>query len=76
MAMKLKNREEITEDGVVFVVETYSNGKRDTVVKYKKPDEISEAEEQEIPLSEQEQIAIDTALNVEYIACLMESGLA
>lgn len=30
---------------------------------------------QEEPLSEQEQIAIDTALNVEYIACLMEASL-
>ena len=28
-----------------------------------------------LPLSEQEQIAIDTALNVEYIACLMEANL-
>lgn len=28
-----------------------------------------------IPLSEQEQIVIDTALNVEYIACLMEANL-
>ncbi len=27
------------------------------------------------PLSEKEQIAIDTALNVEYIACLMEANL-
>lgn len=27
------------------------------------------------PLSEQEQIAIDTALNVEYIACLVEENL-
>ena len=27
------------------------------------------------PLSEQEQVAIDTALNVEYIACLMEANL-
>ena len=28
-----------------------------------------------IPLTEQEQIAIDTALNVEYMACLMEAAL-
>ena len=28
-----------------------------------------------LPLSEQEQVAIDTALNVEYIACLMEANL-
>lgn len=28
-----------------------------------------------LPLSEQEQIAIDTALNVEYIACLLEANL-
>ena len=27
------------------------------------------------PLTEQEQIAIDTALNVEYIACLLEANL-
>lgn len=27
------------------------------------------------PLSQQEQIAIDTALTVEYIACLMETAL-
>lgn len=29
----------------------------------------------EIPITEQEQIAIDTALNVEYMACLMEASL-
>ena len=29
----------------------------------------------DLPLTEQEQIAIDTALNVEYIACLMEANL-
>lgn len=29
----------------------------------------------EQPLSEQEQIAIDTALTVEYMACLMEASL-
>lgn len=29
----------------------------------------------EQPLSEQEQIAIDKALNVEYIACLLEASL-
>lgn len=29
----------------------------------------------EQPLSEQEQIAIDTALNVEYITCLLESNM-
>ena len=28
-----------------------------------------------LPLSEQEQIAIDTALNAEYIACLLEANL-
>ena len=27
------------------------------------------------PITEQEQIAIDTALNVEYIACLLEAAL-
>lgn len=34
-----------------------------------------EHEQEPQPLSEQEQIAIDTALNVEYIACLMEANL-
>lgn len=35
--------------------------------------ELTEPEEE--PLTEQEQIAIDTALTVEYMACLLEASL-
>lgn len=38
--------------------------------KWNEPEPIPEQ-----PLSEQEQIAIDTALNVEYMACLLEASL-
>lgn len=37
--------------------------------------EYVDIELQEEPLSEQEQIAIDTALTVEYMACLLEASL-
>lgn len=37
--------------------------------------EYVDIERKEEPFTEQEQIAIDTALNVEYIACLLEANL-
>lgn len=46
MAMKLINTEEITENGVVFIKETYQSDKtgKESVVKYPKPaDKTAEA---------------------------------
>lgn len=72
--MKVKDKKEIVENGVVYIVETYSNG---VEVKYIKGNDAvnNMVEPEPHPLSEQEQIAIDTALNVEYIACLLESNM-
>lgn len=76
MYMKLINTEEVIEDGVLFIKKTYSNGIRKAVVKTQKSDENATVVEPEpIPLSEQEQIVIDTALNVEYMTCLLEASL-
>lgn len=43
----------------------------DSTIRIEYIDAIKESQ----PLSEQEQIAIDTALTVEYMACLMEASL-
>ncbi len=56
------------ENGVEMRKDTYANG---TVIKIPLRTHTTE----ENPLTEQEQIAIDTALNVEYMVCLMEANL-
>lgn len=38
-------------------------------------EQTTEPETEPTPLSEQEEIALDTALNVEYMVCLMEESL-
>lgn len=40
MAMKLIKTEEITIKGVVYIVETYSDGERESVVKYPKTEPV------------------------------------
>lgn len=73
--LEIMKKEESLQDGIPYIIETFSNG---TKAKYIKPmkNEITEPDPiPPPPLTEQEQIAIDTALNVEYIACLMEANL-
>ena len=65
---KLIKREEITENGVVYIVETYERG----VVKYVKPTPITEE-----PEPQPEPLDIDNALYellnaTEYNTCLLE----
>lgn len=57
--IELKDGEEVVE-GYIWNGETWEKGTLPI---------------QEQPLTEKEQIAIDTALNVEYMACLMEASL-
>lgn len=73
--MRLKNVEEIIEDGVVYIAETYSNGKKETVVKTQKSDENTEVEDLTPELTEQEEAILNTAINTEYLVCLAELGL-
>ena len=73
--MRLKNVEEIIEDSVVYIVETYSNGKKETIVKTQKSDENTEVEDLTPELTEQEEAILKTAINTEYLVCLAELGL-
>lgn len=75
MAMRLKKVEEIHEDGVVFIAETYSNGKRETIVKTQKSDKTVKVEKPIPELTETEEAILNTAINTEYLVCLAELGL-
>ena len=61
---------EIEENGIVYVVETYSNG---AIVKYAKPTGEPKTETQH--LTDIEEAILETALNTEYLVCLAELGL-
>lgn len=56
------------KNGVEMRKDIYDNGM--TITQVANPPEL-----EELPLSEQEQIAIDNALNLEYLVCLMETSL-
>lgn len=60
----------INENGVEMRKDTYANGMIITQAA-----NVHEPEPEPQTLSEQEQIAIDTALTVEYMACLLEASL-
>lgn len=56
------------ENGVKMKKDIYANGMTITGL-------ANESEPELQPITEQEQIAIDTALTVEYMACLLEANL-
>ena len=60
----------INDNGEEMRKDTYENGMIITQAA-----NVHEPEPTPQPLTEQEKIAIDTALNVEYIVCLMEANL-
>lgn len=60
----------INENGVEMRKDTYANGMIITQAA-----NVHEPEPEPQKLTEQEQIIIDTALTVEYMACLMEANL-
>ena len=67
----LINKREVTENGVVYIVEEYSSG---AIVKYNKPTSVQP--EPEIQhLTDIEESILETALNTEYLVCLAELGL-
>lgn len=70
MNVYIVTTEEIEENGIVYVVETYSNG---AIVKYIKP--IGEPQPEILHLNDTEEAILETALNVEYLVCLAELGL-
>ena len=65
----LINKREVTENGVVYIVEEYSSG---ATIKYNKPISVQPEPER---LTDIEESILETALNTEYLVCLAELGL-
>lgn len=70
--MLRKRTEELTENGAVFIVETFLNaaGEEKGRTKYPKPSAQTQAAQE--TLTEQEQAILDTAINVDYLVCMKE----
>lgn len=70
--MLRKRTEELTENGAVFIVETFLNaaGEEKGRTKYPKPGAQTQPEEE--TLTEQEQAILETAINVDYLVCMKE----
>lgn len=73
MAMKLVKSKEFVLDGVTFIEETYSDGKKEKIVR-KQKSELAAGEGNHV-LTETEQAILNTAINTEYLVCLAELGL-
>ena len=71
--MLRKRTEELTENGTVFIVETFLNaaGEEKGRTKYPKPGAQTQAAEEET-LTEAEQAILETAVNVDYLVCLQD----
>lgn len=70
--MLRKRTEELTENGAVFIVETFLNaaGEEKGRTKYPKPGGETQAAQE--TLTEAEQAILDTAINVDYLVCMKE----
>ena len=70
--MLRKRTEELTENGAVFIVETFLNeaGEEKGRTKYPKPGEQTQAAQE--TLTETEQAILETAVNVDYLVCLQD----
>ena len=70
--MLRKRTEELTENGAVFIVETFLNaaGEEKGRTKYTKPGGETQAAQE--TLTEQEQAILETAINVDYLVCMKE----
>ena len=70
--MLRKRTEELTENGAVFIVETFLNaaGEEKGRTKYPKPGAQTQAAQE--TLTEGEQAILETAINVDYLVCLQD----
>lgn len=73
--MLRKRTEELTENGAVFIVETFLNaaGEEKGRTKYPKPGTQTQAAQE--TLTEQEQTILETAVNVDYLVCLQDLNI-
>lgn len=74
--IKIISTEEIEEDGVIYIVETYSNG---TQVKYTKPEPQPEPPEppewEKDLLNEEYEAQLEERMNVQYLVDLAEINM-
>lgn len=68
--MEIIDVQEVIEDGIIYVITTYSNG---VVIKQAK--EGMEPLPDNPQMSDIEEAILETALNTEYLVCLAELGL-
>lgn len=70
--MLRKRTEELTENGAVFIVETFLNaaGEEKGRTKYPKPG--AQPQPAQETLTEAEQAILETAVNVDYLVCLQD----
>lgn len=68
--MLRKRTEELTENGAVFIVETFLNaaGEEKGRTKYPKPGGETQAAQETLT----EQAILETAINVDYLVCMKE----
>lgn len=66
------NKKEIFEDSQTYIVEEYSNG---TIVKYTKPTQTSDGEQENNKLTDIELAILETSVNTDYLVCLADLGL-
>lgn len=68
--MLRKRTEELTENGAVFIVETFLNaaGEEKGRTKYPKPGAQTQAAQETLT----EQAILETAINVDYLVCMKE----
>ena len=70
--MLRKRTEELTENGAVFIVETFLNAAGEEKGRTKYPKPCGETQVAEEPLTETEQAILETAVNVDYLVCLQD----
>ena len=70
--MLRKRTEELTENGAVFIVETFLNAAGEEKGRTNIPKPGGETQAAQEMLTEQEQAILETAINVDYLVCMKE----
>ena len=70
--MLRKRTEELTENGAVFIVETFLNAAGEEKGRTIYPKRGAQTQAAQEMLTEAEQAILDTAINVDYLVCMKE----
>ena len=70
--MLRKRKDEQTENGAVFIEETFLNAAGEEKGRTKSQTQGGETQAEQETLTEQEQAILETAINVDYLVCMKE----